>query len=120
MTNCIISTSFQHSFYIINRLVVVVVFIISQIYMYTVYSITATFLHLHTYLVSVCLSMAPEQMTCMSRWSQSKVLDSLAQMEASIEPTRLRRNLRAANNMALPCSSLGMPSCTHTHTHIFN
>ena len=48
------------------------------------------------YLVSVCLSTAPEQMSCIRRGTQSRVTDSLEEIELNMEPTRLSLNLRAA------------------------
>ena len=67
----------------------------------------------HAYLLSVCLSTAPEQITCMRSGTHSRVAASLTQMEPSIEPTRFSRSLSAAYSIVLPCSSLGMPSCVH-------
>ena len=49
----------------------------------------------HMYLVSGCLSTAPEHISCISRGVHSKAVCSLTQMEPSIDPTRLSRSLRA-------------------------
>ena len=75
-------------------------------------------------LVSVCLSTAPEQMSCMSSGTHSSVVASLTQIEPSMDPTRLRRSFNAAYSIVLLCSSLGKPSwweerwtqrtCNHT------
>ena len=68
------------------------------------------------HLLSVCRSTAPEQMSCMSNAVQSRVVASLPQMVASMEPTRLSRSFSAAYSIDLLCSSVGIPSCTQRNT----
>ena len=67
-------------------------------------------LYAHTDLLSVCLSTAPEQMSCISSVVQSRAVVSELQMVPSIDPTRLSLSFRAAYSIDLLGSSVGIPS----------
>ena len=73
--------------------------------------------HTHTYLLSVCLSTAPEQISCIRRVLQSRIEASLLtcglQIVPSMEPTKLSRSFRAAYSIDLLCSSVGIPSYSY-------